>query len=228
MNQIGSLCPTLKASDIIGDKWILLILREFFLGAHRYSEIQNALPNISPTVLSKRLKTMQKNGLIVHEKSVGQQKGRYFLTPSAKELGPIIDQLARWGLRWARDQMCDINIDAGAFMWDFHRTMRADQLPDGTHVICVILTDQSDANKWWVIVNNATVDLCNEDPGRDVGLYVTATLTALAEVWMGDTPLATALKSKDIVLSGVGYLQKGAEAWFPYSRYIEVKAASGD
>lgn len=84
MNKFGSLCPTLKASDIVGDKWTLLILRELFMGAHRYSDFQHALPRISPTVLSNRLKTMETNSLIIHKIDTGKNRGKYYLTQSGK------------------------------------------------------------------------------------------------------------------------------------------------
>lgn len=225
MNKIGSLCPTLKASDILGDKWTLLILRELFMGSHRYSEFQTALPRISPTVLSNRLKSMEKNGLLIHKKETGKNRGNYYLTQSSKELAPIMDQLARWGLRWARDQLCDIDIDAGTFMWDFHRTLRTDELPDGEHVFCIILNDQKEASKWWLIANNATVDLCNADPGHDVSVYISTTLADLAEAWMGDTKLEVLLKNKKIIITGERYLHSRPDKWFPFSRYVDVQAA---
>ncbi|TRY31328.1 winged helix-turn-helix transcriptional regulator [Aliiglaciecola sp. M165] len=225
MNKFGSLCPTLKATDILGDKWTLLILRELFMGAHRYNNFQNALPRISPTVLSNRLKTMEKNGLIIHKKDLGKNRGNYYLTQSGKELAPIMDQLARWGLRWARDQLCDIDIDAGTFMWDFHRTLRIESLPDGQHVFCVILSDQPDATKWWMIAKSDSVDLCNEDPGYDVSMYITCTLRSLAEVWMGEKSLA-AYADREIKFNGAGYLRKNVMSWFPLSRYVDVQAVS--
>ena len=225
MNKIGSLCPTLKATDILGDKWTLLILRELFLGSRRYNAFQNALPRISPTVLSNRLKTMEKNGLIIHKKDTGKNRGNYYLTQSGKELAPIMDQLARWGLRWARDQLCEVDIDAGAFMWDFHRTLNTSQLPEGEHVFCVLLKDQPDANKWWMIARCDSVDLCNEDPGFDVSLYISANLSALAEVWMGEVPLEKHLTNKAISITGEQYLQRQVNRWFPLSRYVDVQAA---
>ena len=102
MSNPGSLCPVIKASEVVGDKWILLILRELFLGSTRYNQFQRAMPRISPTVLSSRLKDMEANGLILHVTSTTQKRGEYRLTPSARELAPIVDSLARWGLRSAR------------------------------------------------------------------------------------------------------------------------------
>lgn len=225
MNKIGSLCPTLKATDILGDKWTLLLLRELFLGNHRYNAFHSALPRISPTVLSNRLKTMEKNGLIIHKKDMGKNRGRYYLTQSGKELAPIMDQLARWGLRWARDQLCDLDIDVGSFMWDFHRTLKTDQLPDGEHIFCVILNDLPEANKWWMIAKGDSVDLCNDDPGYDVSVYISSTLNSLAEVWRGDEKLEPHINNKKITITGAHYLQSRVQSWFPFSRYVDVQTA---
>ena len=222
MNTPGSLCPSMKAAEIVGDKWTLLILRELFLGSTRYNDFQRALPRISPTILSKRLKQLEKNGLIVHKKTVGGKGGEYRLTRSGRELAPIVDSLARWGLRWARDQLCEVDLDAGGFMWDFHRTLRCDELPDGETVFCVIFNDQDRQSKWWMVAKDGVVDLCNDDPGRDVDLYITGKLADVATVWRGDIGIVSALDDKAVVLSGAGHLTKYPDRWFPKSIYSEV------
>ena len=144
MNESGSLCPAAKAADIIGDKWVLLILRELFLGASRYNDFQHALPRISPTILSKRLKQLESQGLIIKKSSAGRKSTEYRLTHCGRELGPIIDHLSKWGLHWARRQIKDEDIDVAGFMWDFHRTLNTGELPDGETVISVHFPDQSD------------------------------------------------------------------------------------
>lgn len=100
MNKSGSLCPALKAADVVGDKWILLILREMFLGSTRYGEFERAIPRISPSVLSGRLKQMETTGLIIKRAGKGGKGKTYRLTRAGKELAPIVDHLSRWGLRW--------------------------------------------------------------------------------------------------------------------------------
>lgn len=226
MNDSGTLCPTIKASETIGDKWTLLILRELMSGSTRYNEFQRAMPRISPTVLSGRLKQMEKNGLLIHKKSAGQKGGEYRLTSSGMDLAPIMDSLARWGLRWARDQLCDIDLDVGSFMWDFHRTLQVSQLPDGKTVLCIIFSELTEAKKWWVIADRKSVDLCNKDPGHEVDVYITGTLNGLASTWMGDTDLAGQIRSKQIILTGERLIVGSAERWFPRSRYADIRPES--
>ena len=60
----GQFCPIAKATEILGEKWTLLILRELLMGGTRFGELQRGLPLISPAVLSKRLKSLEESGLI--------------------------------------------------------------------------------------------------------------------------------------------------------------------
>lgn len=221
MNNPGSMCPSIKAAEIIGDKWTLLILRELFFGSSRYADFQRALPRISPTILSKRLKQLEQNGLVIRKRSPGAKGGEYRLTKCGRDLAPIVDNLARWGLRWARDQLCDVDLDAGSFMWDFHRTLNTRELPDGETVFCVILNDQPNYKKWWLVAGDGVVDLCNEDPGRDVDVYLTSTLLELATVWRGDKAIKAALVDKSVMLTGAAHLMKYPDRWMPRSMYAE-------
>jgi hypothetical protein len=51
--QYGQFCPIAKATEIIGEKWTLLIIRELLMGGSRFNELQRGLSLISPTILSK-------------------------------------------------------------------------------------------------------------------------------------------------------------------------------
>lgn len=225
MNESGSLCPTIKAADIIGDKWVLLILRELCMGSTRYNDFQRALPRISPTILSKRLKQLEANGLIIKKTSAGQKTSEYRLTKCGRELAPLIDQMAKWGLRWARRRLSEEDFEVGGFMWDFHRTLKIDELPDGEVVFCVNFPELTANKTWWVVVNGKAVDLCTDDPGKDVDLFITGSLPSLAEVWMGDETFSNASQSGAIILTGASHLTKTASRWFPKSRYADVKRA---
>lgn len=223
MNTAGSLCPAIKASEIIGDKWVLLILREMLLGTTRYNDFQRALPRISPTVLSKRLKQMEQHGLIVKKTTAGGRSKEYRLTASGREVGPIVHHLSTWGLRWARRQIQDEDLDVSSFMWDFHRTLNIKELPDGDTVFNVRFEEIESYSDWWLIANQSQVDLCTDDPGMEIDLYIIAQLPAAASVWMGDVAVNQAIEAGYIKLSGSRHLTKTAHRWFPKSGYSDVR-----
>lgn len=105
-------CPATKAADILGDKWVLLILRAMILGARRYSDFSSAIPKISPSVLSGRLKQLCEKGLIVRRGEAGSQ-ATYRLAPSGREAEPIIAFMAEWGLKWAQRHTSVDQLDVG-------------------------------------------------------------------------------------------------------------------
>ncbi len=219
----GSLCPAIKSAEIIGDKWVLLILRELFFGTTRFNDFQRALPRISPTILSKRLKQLEEDGLIIRKSGPGDKTSEYRLTPCGKELGPLIDHMATWGLKWARRRIEDEDLDITSFMWDFHRTFIREELPEGETVIHVRIKDIDSHESWWLVINDTVVDLCTKDPGKDIDLYITAGFSPLAAIWMGDKTIKAAMNTDDVVLTGASHLIKTANHWFPRSAYADIR-----
>ncbi|MBV7264558.1 hypothetical protein, partial [Erythrobacter ani] len=118
---------------------------------------------------------------------------------------------------------CDEDLDAGSFMWDFHRSLRTDELPDGETVISVTLSDVENHGRWWVIAGAGEVDLCTDDPGKDVDFYLHAKIAEIAEVWMGDVDVRDAISQHGLKATGSHHLMRTIVSWFPQSRYSKVR-----
>ena len=71
MTSYGQFCPVAKATEIIGEKWNLLILRELLMGTSRFNDFQRSMSRISPTVLNKRLKQLENTGIIIKKRLSG-------------------------------------------------------------------------------------------------------------------------------------------------------------
>ena len=54
--QYGQFCPVSKAAEILGERWTMLIVRELLMGGRRFSQLQRGLGDISPALLTARLK----------------------------------------------------------------------------------------------------------------------------------------------------------------------------
>jgi DNA-binding HxlR family transcriptional regulator len=182
MKEYGQFCPVAKATEIVGEKWTVLILRELILGSTRYSELQRALSRISPTLLSRRLKMLEQKGLLVRKSLPGQRSAEYHLTACGRELQPLIEVLAVWGMRWARGQMSDSELDVEFLMWDLQRRLQTDKLPGGETVLCFNFDELEKHKTWWLLVSNGEVDLCTENPGREVDLYINSGVRTLVEI----------------------------------------------
>ena len=97
----GVLCPLERTVEIIGDRWVALILRELFLkGPRRFQDFNEGLPNVSPNVLSGRLKKLLLQD-IVETKLYSNHPPRfeYVLTEKGTELGSIMAGMRDWGLQ---------------------------------------------------------------------------------------------------------------------------------
>ena len=210
-------CPANKAANLIGDRWTLQIVRAMMLGARRYSDVAQAVPRISPAVLSARLKTLCENGIIVKREPAGVKSPSYRLTASGRELRPIVEQLATWGMRWAARSLREDDVDIAALMWDVHRSLRTRELPQGETVIRFALRNVANHPTWWIVACGHSVDLCSEDPGRDVDIYLSCTLPDLIAIWRGERGVREAVDAGDLVADGPRDLVETMARWFPLS-----------
>lgn len=222
MVSYGQFCPVAKAAEVIGDRWTMLILRELLLGSHRFNDFQRALSRISPTILTKRLKHLEACGVVRRRRTSGQRGSEYYLTASGKELEPLIETLAVWGMRWARGQMSDDELDVELLMWDIHRRIDTARLPAGETVLCFTFEDLAKYKSWWLVIEGDNVDLCTEDPRKDVDLYVGSRLRTLVEIWVGDRPLSAALNSEEITTIGDRRLARDMPDWLQLGLFAGV------
>jgi DNA-binding HxlR family transcriptional regulator len=94
--------PDARALDLVGDKWTLLIVRDLAAGPRRFVELQRVLPGISTEQLRSRLNRMVADGMLTRQRyREVPPRVDYELTERARELMPILGELARWGYNWA-------------------------------------------------------------------------------------------------------------------------------
>lgn len=88
-------CPIGRAARVLGDRWVLLILREAFFGAERFEDFIEPL-GINRAALTSRLAILQEAGLMTREPPEGK-RARYLLTEKARALLPMYQEMANWG-----------------------------------------------------------------------------------------------------------------------------------
>ena len=223
MTGYGQFCPVAKATELIGEKWTLLVLRELLLGTTRFNDFQRALSRMSPTLLAKRLRHLEQCGIIIRKKISGQKGYEYRLTAAGKELEPIVEVLAVWGMRWARSQLMDEELDVEFLMRELQRRIKTEHLPDGETVICFIFNELTKHKTWWLLIEGEEVDLCTDDPGKDADLYITSNVRTIVEVWEGDLNIRSALRNELIKVNGLRHLINTMPDWFGVCIYNEVK-----
>jgi DNA-binding HxlR family transcriptional regulator len=222
MKGYRQFCPVAKAAEILTERWTPLIVRELLCGSRRFNDLRRGVPLMSPALLSKRLKSLESAGIIERRSPGGSSE--YQLTPAGEELRPIVETLGVWGQRWARRELTREDLDAGLLMWDVHRGLAADRLPQGRTVIHFELTDAPRAKRrWWLVANDGDVELCLSDPGHDVDLYVITDVKTMTQVWMGDIKVDRAVANELIELHGSPQLARRIGSWLGRSFFAGVE-----
>jgi DNA-binding HxlR family transcriptional regulator len=85
------------AIELLADKWRITILHILREGPLRTREIQTAIPEVSPKMMTQTLRGMERDGLLVREvHNTGTRHVEYRLTPMGTSLIPPLQELCRW------------------------------------------------------------------------------------------------------------------------------------
>ena len=97
-------CSIARTLSVVGERWTMLILREAFLGRHRFDEFQ-AGTGIARNILSTRLQALVANGIFERKQGAGAERHvEYRLTKKGQDLYPIMLALMKWGDSWMVDE----------------------------------------------------------------------------------------------------------------------------
>ena len=91
-------CPVARTLDLVGDRWVLLIVRDAFDGLTRFSEFQRSL-GIAKNILADRLRLLVENGILRRVDTGADARAHYRLTPRGEDLFTVIVGLRQWGER---------------------------------------------------------------------------------------------------------------------------------
>ncbi len=217
-------CPLAMATEVLCTRWTMVLIRELIAGSTRFNDLQRGVPKMSPTLLSQRLKELEKAG-VVKRKLLRAERGifEYHLTQAGRELAGVVQALGNWGQRWVSSDSSLKHLDPSLLMWDMRRNLDPTPLPDRRTVIQFLYSDlPSTKSHWWLVVEpEGGVDLCWSDPGFEIDLYVTTDLRTMTSIWMGLTSVA---RERDrMKLSGPQGIVKSMQTWLGLSPFAGVR-----
>ncbi len=217
-------CPVAMASEVLGTRWTILVIRELLCGSHHFNDLRRGLPHISPALLSKRLRELEELGVVSRQRDPENGNPFYRLTDAGEELHPVVMAIGCWGQRWLEAQLSMKNLDPSLLMWDMRRNLDPDPLPSRKVTIQILYHDVTPGQaKWWLVIDKAgadgIVDLCRKDPGHDVDLYVASDLRSMTAIWMGLMTVAEAIDSGKLQLTGALQLKASMQSWLGLSTF---------
>ena len=229
MKSYGQFCPVAKAAELFCERWTPLILRDLAAGASRFSELQRGVPLMSPTLLSRRLKQLEAEGVVARRRSASGKTWSYHLTDAGAEFVPMVEALGVWGQRWSRRQLAENEVDLGLLLWSIERSADAKAFGKAQAVVRLQLSDQPSGKQlWWFMNTEGRCQLCLEDPGFEVDLYLACTLPDMIYIIRGDLPLARALSSERLEAIGPAKTRKQLAAWLNLSPLARILSQRPD
>ncbi len=100
-DALRSPCPVACALDICGDRWTLLVIRDLMFGRSRFKDFTASPEGIPTNILSDRLARLLRHGLAEQVPAEdGSMRLGYRLTEKGRSLGPVLEAMRDWGLKW--------------------------------------------------------------------------------------------------------------------------------
>jgi DNA-binding HxlR family transcriptional regulator len=224
MKSYGQFCPIAKAAELFCERWTALILRDLGMGVSRFAQLQRGIPRASPTLLARRLKQLEGEGIVERRRSDTGRSWTYHLTPAGQEFVPVVKALGEWGQKWSRRELADHEVDAGLLLWAMERGARPDAFGARRGVVKLTLADRPVRKRYyWFVSENSCTELCIEDPGFEVDLYLSTTLRDMIQIWRGDLALARALDEGRFEVLGEAWARRALPHWLARSIYAHVK-----
>ncbi len=205
-------CSFTKAIEHLGDRWILLIVRQLgVFGPLGFIELIRSLPGrISRSVLTERLRRLETLGLVSREAST-----RYRLTTVGAGLIPVLSSLRGWAETWLPDDPAMMERDPDVVLgWLAHR-VRAGHLP-AEPVVLEIWPHEQGRRYWLVLQDGVAPYGCLTDPLLDTSryVYVRCALPTLLALARGRQAWPDALTEGSLIATGETDLCRRVPDWF--------------
>lgn len=213
MMSYGQFCPIAKAAEIVAERWTPLVVHELLAGSTHFSDIRRGIPLMSQTLLSQRLKELERVG-IVERRGDNPRRREWHLTEAGRALAPVIQHLGQWGLKYAQDPLQEADLDVLVLMWNIRRRVDPNAFGPGRMTVYFKFTDvPKGKSQWWVVNDRGTVDLCPTDPGFPVDIYITTDIRTMIHIWFAKLSLDAAVRSDRMDITATRQLRDQLRSW---------------
>ena len=221
MRSYGQYCPIARASELLAERWSIIVLRNIvILGCRTFNEIADGAPGLSRGLLSKRLRELARAGVIEIRRKPNGPGSIYEPTEAGRELTQVMRALQNWGSRWASLTPEQAHPGVVLWMWATFFVDR-DRLPKRRVLIRFdypTLTGPGSRN--WLLIEHGDAEICEKYPGGDEHLVVVVNDPVTFARWhLGETAWGDTLRSGAVELRGSRSLARALPTWHrPHER----------
>jgi DNA-binding HxlR family transcriptional regulator len=220
----GQYCPIARGAEIFAERWTPVIIRNLYVGCGSFSEILEGAPGLSRTLLSQRLKHLERLGVVESAPKPDGRGHHYKLTPAGHDLFTVCRSLGEWGARWL--EIAPENLDPFVALWSMCNALRRDRLPDRRVVIRFDFTGRRRRERYWLLIELGDTEICKTYRGLDEDLYMTAEAEAFVKWHAGQLTWAQATAEGRIQLDGSPSLVRAFPTWNARSMFAHIRPVS--
>jgi DNA-binding HxlR family transcriptional regulator len=187
MRTYGQYCPLARASELLAERWTLIIVRNLLAGCRTFGELLDGAPGISRALLAQRLALLEQYEVVVREADPrGRVRCRYALTERGQELRAVVQVMGEWGARWL--ELAPHHTDPAYVLFATSRLVDVERAPAHGLVVRFDL----DERHFWLLVRPPGAEVCTSYPGRAEDLVVRTNSEVLARCHLRHTTFAQA------------------------------------
>jgi len=222
MHGYQQYCPIARATEVLGERWTFIIVRNLLLGCDTFTEIEAGAPGIPRSTLTARLRHLERLELVQRTSDGKGRSSRYRLTSAGRDLWDVILALGNWGARWL--DVAPEHCDPWNALWSMSRSLVKERLPERRVVVRFNFSGYGQRTMpIWLIIDAGDSELCLKHPGFEEDLVVDADAEWFVKWHMGWAGWADALAGGHITVSGPRALAKALPTWNKLSRFAGVE-----
>jgi DNA-binding HxlR family transcriptional regulator len=213
MRNYGQFCPIARGSEILAERWTPIILRNLLLGCRTFNEIAAGAPGLSRALLARRLRELERAGVLEIRPKPEGHGSWYEPTPAGRDLEPVLIALGSWAERWT--QVTAEHADPGVVLWSWcQEFLRRDLLPDRRVVVRFVTLSGGRRTTGWMLIERGQAEICRVDPGFGDDLVVTiADPLTFARWHLGQVGWGAAVASGQVRVDGPPALRRALPTW---------------
>jgi DNA-binding HxlR family transcriptional regulator len=201
-----------------------MIIRNLYLGCGTFSEILEGAPGLSRTLLSQRLKQLERLAIVESRPKPDGRGCHYALAAAGRDLFKVCASLGEWGARWL--EIAPRHLDPFVALWSMCNALRRDRLPDRRVVIRFDFTGRPRNERYWLLIEHGDTEICKTYPGLDEDLYITAEAEAFVKWHAGQLTWAEATRNRRIQLDGLSWIVRAFPTWNARSMFAHIRPVS--
>ncbi len=220
----GQYCPIALAAEVFAERWTPIVIRNLHLGCRHFGELLEGAPGIPRSVLSKRLRMLEREGVIAATRH--GHLTAYDLTAMGHELAEVCLLLGVWGARWR--EATPENQDPYLALWTIAHLIDPASLPRSRVVVRFDVTDARRYDRFWMAADRTGAEVCTDPPGPTEDGIVTTSTGPLIRWYAGELTIPAARETGAMVVAAPPWLERELGRWGRLNPYAGIPHARFD